>query len=577
MHAELPVISFLCFAFLVVFIPIRRVRCNVVNLAIVSWLAGCNLVHGINSLIWSGNVDIRVPVWCDIVTKLLLATMVAISGAILCMSYRLELLSSTRPISVDPKSQRNRLLIDFVFCYVVPVIYMVMHFVVQDHRFDLVKDMGCSASIHPSSPALILMWIPPLIICSISLYFSTRAMHNLGKMPYNEFSRHIESRSPMTSSLFYRRIATSFIITGSLCVICLFSVFSISTFESWTSWSAVHAEFSVIDVVTAPADVESILVTWWGIPTVSMIYIFLSFVIGEEMRDALKRTRRELPELVSRMKKPLSDFPMFLSRHITITQEASESFSLSQSLSTPRPRPQTLELKSGWDDMLDDKKSKRWIPGTKYQTSTAASDSPNSSLTSISEDDIFTAATRDYLISPTAKTLGLPGFSPTTLMSLPPVHTSGNPTFDVSPRPFIHPPTVKSHSAPPQDIPEDAKSTTSISSIFDAPWPLPPPSPASIAPFRNFSRPRSTSPAAFNVNSGYPVYPTTATSRRQSRPFQDFVPSAQGVHTTPQATVFVSKRPSLNSLRRTLSSEKFGFNGTAPGDVIYVTVVKETV
>lgn len=118
----------------------------------------------------------------------------------------------------------------------------------------------------------------------------------------------------MTSSLFYRRIATSFIITGSLCVICLFSVFSISTFESWTSWSAVHAEFSVIDVVTAPADVESILVTWWGIPTVSMIYIFLSFVIGEEMRDALKRTRRELPELVSRMKKPLSDFPMFLSR-----------------------------------------------------------------------------------------------------------------------------------------------------------------------------------------------------------------------------------------------------------------------
>ena len=66
MHAELPAVSFLCFAFLVVFIPIRRVRCNMVNLAIVSWLAGCNLIHGINALIWAGNVDTRIPEWCDI-------------------------------------------------------------------------------------------------------------------------------------------------------------------------------------------------------------------------------------------------------------------------------------------------------------------------------------------------------------------------------------------------------------------------------------------------------------------------------------------------------------------------------
>ena len=46
--------------------------------------------------------------------------------------------------------------------------------IVQDHRFDLVQDFGCSASVHPSSPALILIWLPPLIICSISFYFSGR-------------------------------------------------------------------------------------------------------------------------------------------------------------------------------------------------------------------------------------------------------------------------------------------------------------------------------------------------------------------------------------------------------------------
>jgi len=213
MRSELPAISFLCFAFIAAFIPFRRVRCDVVNLAIVSWLAGCNLVHGINGLVWAGNVEIRVPVWCDIgmvilvfrlscfypdvlfdmsVTKLLLAAIVAVSGAFLCMSRHLELLSSIRPISANSKSQRNRVLIEAVLCYITPVIYMAIRmpppltqtgsvgdltvfladFIVQDHRFDLVKDIGCSASIHPSSPALILMWLPPLIICSITFYFS---------------------------------------------------------------------------------------------------------------------------------------------------------------------------------------------------------------------------------------------------------------------------------------------------------------------------------------------------------------------------------------------------------------------
>jgi len=66
MRSDLPAVSFICAALLAVFIPVARVRCNVPNLAIVAWLVGCNLVHGINAIIWADNVDIRVPVWCDI-------------------------------------------------------------------------------------------------------------------------------------------------------------------------------------------------------------------------------------------------------------------------------------------------------------------------------------------------------------------------------------------------------------------------------------------------------------------------------------------------------------------------------
>jgi hypothetical protein len=229
--------------------------------------------------------------------------------------------------------------------------------------------------------------------------------------------------------------------------------------------------------------------------------------------------------------------------------------------------------------MLDDKKSKWWIPNRKSQSSPIAPDSP---IASTSEDETFIAATRDYLISPTAVTLGLPGSSPTRLSPVPQVYLPpGNNTPEILSRPVMTSiPTVKVqtlHSIPSPAVPEDAKST--ISSIVNVPWPQPPSTPPGIVPVRNFSRPLS--PAPLNLNSGYPVYPTIVPSQpRPHRPFQDsFIPPSEDVRSLHQASRSVPKRPSASSLRRTLSGEKFGLSGSAPasGDVIYMTVVKETV
>ena len=59
-------LSFVCAVCLAVFISAQRIRTSVPRLSIILWLFGYNLVHGINALVWSGNVDIHVPVWCDI-------------------------------------------------------------------------------------------------------------------------------------------------------------------------------------------------------------------------------------------------------------------------------------------------------------------------------------------------------------------------------------------------------------------------------------------------------------------------------------------------------------------------------
>lgn len=64
----LPILSFICAGLLAVFliILIRRPTINTPNVALVLWLLFGNVVHAVNAIVWSSNVEARIPVWCDI-------------------------------------------------------------------------------------------------------------------------------------------------------------------------------------------------------------------------------------------------------------------------------------------------------------------------------------------------------------------------------------------------------------------------------------------------------------------------------------------------------------------------------
>lgn len=144
MAVILAALSFTCAALLAVFIPVGRIRTSIPDLAIVLWLTGYNIIHGVNALVWAGNVDIHIPVWCDIgrhflgetcdvlkltdihraVTKFMLGANIALPGALVCISSQLELVSSSKMIPSDPRVIRNRTILEFLLCYVVPMIYM---------------------------------------------------------------------------------------------------------------------------------------------------------------------------------------------------------------------------------------------------------------------------------------------------------------------------------------------------------------------------------------------------------------------------------------------------------------------
>jgi pheromone a factor receptor len=122
------------------------------------------------------------------VTKVLLGAMVAIPGSFLCICRQLDLATS-RTRDSEKIAQQHKTLFEASVCIIAPLVYMALRMffsvhkspdpnltaisdtIVQAHRFTILKDIGCQASVHNSLPALLLVWLPPLILSLAALLF----------------------------------------------------------------------------------------------------------------------------------------------------------------------------------------------------------------------------------------------------------------------------------------------------------------------------------------------------------------------------------------------------------------------
>ena len=257
--------------------------------------------------------------------------------------------------------------------------------------------------------------------------------------------------------------------------------------------------------------------------------------------------------------------------------------SRSSSLTKSKLRPLTIELKSGWDDFLDEKKSRRTLsPMLSKRFTASVCSSPTPSHKSITEEDQeFMESTISYLGSPTAKVLGIaaPLVAPPAAVSPP----SRN-AFEIPPKPSSPPPLAPGSKpksilkAPPKSVPVDVIEPA-ISSVLDANWPIPPVSPSPTPSGSHSShgswRSPSHSPAASSEEAiGYPLRPTVTPPHLRTRPFE-------GSNVSPPTNATVSprksalRRTSIRTLHKSWSRERIGM-GNPGNDVIYMTVVKET-
>lgn len=139
MGVQLPIFSFLSTLLLFLILPAQVHHYGIPSASIIVWLIFCNIIHGINSVLWFGNQAEHAPVWCDIsrgfdqglnsilmfstASVVLLGAMVAVPACFLCIARRLEAITTFR--GSEPRQGKTfEAAFEAVMCFLLPALYM---------------------------------------------------------------------------------------------------------------------------------------------------------------------------------------------------------------------------------------------------------------------------------------------------------------------------------------------------------------------------------------------------------------------------------------------------------------------
>ncbi|KZV66104.1 fungal pheromone STE3G-protein-coupled receptor [Peniophora sp. CONT] len=172
------------------------------------WLFVENLTGTVNSIAWSDNADIKLAVYCDIVSHLQIITAIVKPMATLIIARRLALIASHRSVELPSKrARRLDLIIDWTLGLAIPLLVTGLSVLIQDARFTVLEGFGCSNSLAPSGVWILLVqtWsiVPPLI--SITFYY--RKVVLLFHRQRRDINRFLHSNGSVSRHSYFRILA----------------------------------------------------------------------------------------------------------------------------------------------------------------------------------------------------------------------------------------------------------------------------------------------------------------------------------------------------------------------------------
>ncbi|PVI07560.1 STE3-domain-containing protein, partial [Periconia macrospinosa] len=219
---------------------------NIAAGSLMLWMIFLNFPNAINPLIWPRD---NLNDWwdgqgfCDIQARLQVGAVIALQSCTGVVARRLANVMDTGNITVAP-SRNHRIrerCIEVVFCWVLPVLLMIIYYIVQPMRYYLYGISGCVAAYDPSWPSIVLvyMWAP--IAAFAASYYTGLLVYRLYRYR-REFHRLLAARNT-TKSRFIRLFIMSIIF---LVVVVPYDIFILYQLVSLTSvdyqWSRVHGD-----------------------------------------------------------------------------------------------------------------------------------------------------------------------------------------------------------------------------------------------------------------------------------------------------------------------------------------------
>ncbi|KZV63984.1 STE3-domain-containing protein [Peniophora sp. CONT] len=248
------------------------------------WMFFENLTAGINAIIWADNTDIKLYIYCDVVSHVQLIAFVVKPMATLIITRKLYLITSLQSVEAPNKAAKYReLAIEWTLGLVIPVVVAgPFYYIVQYSRFEVDEGFGCNNSPDGSVLSVLLLnsWsvFPPLI--SIIVYYPRVARTCYRQSRDTNYFRH--SNDSVSRTNYFRILALAsvdIILTLPIGIAnIVLVVVQSGPFPFYLGWDVDHTEWE-------PQGLSYAEIVAQGTSTLAQVYFaqwtspFLAFVI----------------------------------------------------------------------------------------------------------------------------------------------------------------------------------------------------------------------------------------------------------------------------------------------------------
>ncbi|KAI0310505.1 pheromone A receptor-domain-containing protein [Amylostereum chailletii] len=267
---------------------------NIPTLSLMGWSFFLNIFYAVNIIVWNGNILDWAPVYCDITTKFRVGAQFAIPAAVFCVCRSLESIASNRAVYIDRATKQRWMIFDCVMCFLLPCVFMALHYIVQGHRYDIVEDFGCQAATYNSIPGFFIVFVPSLILAVLAMGFAGAAFYHFFRHRL-AFSQHLANKSSgLTTNRYLRLMGMAVVVIIWNTSLNVYNLALNASFEvrPWTSWADVHSNWNRADkyptALLSESYIQNELLYWWAIPVSSYIMFFF-FGLGEEARKEYRK------------------------------------------------------------------------------------------------------------------------------------------------------------------------------------------------------------------------------------------------------------------------------------------------